>query len=109
MCKTPEAAAEVTIQPLDAIGTEALVIFNDILVPLELLGAEVTFDDKGPLISNPVTDGAALARLPGRTISDGEPIAESIRIVRRRVGKITRSSVSSAPPGRWPSTGSKAA
>lgn len=86
LCKTPGAAAEVTVQPLEVIGTEALVIFNDILVPLEHLGAEVIFDERGPLIANPVAGGAALAVLAGREVSEGEPVAETIREVRRRVG-----------------------
>lgn len=87
LCKTPEAAAEVTLQPLSAIGTEALVIFNDILVPLEHAGADVDFDDRGPIIHNPVSERGELDRLSGRDVSEDEPIAETIRQVRARAGE----------------------
>lgn len=87
LCKTPEAAAEVSIQPLAAIGTDAVIIFNDILIPLELAGAKVEFDDHGPLIRNPIRAAGDLAKLAVREVSDEEPVARSIREVRRRVGE----------------------
>jgi hypothetical protein len=87
LCKTPEAAAEVSIQPLSAIGSDAIIIFNDILVPLELAGAQVEFDDRGPLIRNPIRSAADLARLALRPASPDEPVARTIHEVRRRVGK----------------------
>lgn len=86
LCKTPEAAAEVSIQPLAAIGTDAIIIFNDILIPLELAGAQVEFDDRGPLIRNPIRTAADLAALAARPVSPDDPVALSIREVRRRVG-----------------------
>src|SRR4051812_49190352 len=38
LCKTPAAAAEVSIQPVDIIDSDAVIIFNDILIPLESAG-----------------------------------------------------------------------
>lgn len=86
LCKTPEAAAEVSIQPLDAIGSEAVIIFNDILLPLEHAGARVAFDDRGPLIRNPVAGPADLKGLIERDVLRDEPVAATIREVRRRIG-----------------------
>ena len=86
LCKTPEAAAEVSIQPLEAIGSDAVIIFNDIMLPLEHAGAEVFFDDSGPLIRNPVHTSADLNALDGRAVTPDEPIAGTIAEVRRRVG-----------------------
>lgn len=86
LCKTPLAAAEVSIQPLEAIGSEAVIIFNDILLPLEHAGARIAFDERGPLISNPIAEPKDLAGLSEREVIQDEPVAGTIREVRRRIG-----------------------
>jgi len=49
MCKTPELAAEVTIQPIDLIGVDAAIIFSDILVIPEAMGMHLEMiESKGP-------------------------------------------------------------
>ena len=64
LCKTPELAVEVTLQPLKAFDMDAAILFSDILLPCEALGIEIAFNP-GPQIINPV-----------RTASD----ADSLRI-----------------------------
>ena len=55
LCKTPELACEVTLQPIDAFGLDASIIFSDLLVSLPPLGFPVTFvPGKGPVIDGPV-------------------------------------------------------
>ncbi len=57
MCKTPELAAEVTIQPVDIIGVDAAIIFSDILVIPEAMGLVLEMHEgKGPIFHNPVRD-----------------------------------------------------
>jgi len=55
LCKTPELALEVTLQPLDVLGVDAAIIFADILLPLEPMGAGLEFTaGDGPVIPKPV-------------------------------------------------------
>lgn len=53
--QTPELAAEVTLQPIDAFGFDAAIIFSDILPPLIGMGLELEFvKGVGPRINNPL-------------------------------------------------------
>jgi len=55
MCKTPELAAEVTIQPVDLIGVDAAIIFSDILVIPEAMGMRLEMiESKGPKLYDPI-------------------------------------------------------
>jgi len=70
MCKTPELATEVTIQPVDLIGVDAAIIFSDILVIPEAMGLEFIMNEgTGPVFPHPVRSAADLAR-----ISEFDPI-----------------------------------
>jgi len=55
MCKTPELAAEVTIQPIDIVGVDAAILFSDILVIPEAMGMHLEMNEgKGPVFPNPI-------------------------------------------------------
>ena len=55
VCKTPDLAAEVTLQPIERFDLDAAIIFADILLPLEPMGLQLTFkEEQGPVIFNPV-------------------------------------------------------
>ncbi|HAO92589.1 MAG: uroporphyrinogen decarboxylase [Deltaproteobacteria bacterium GWC2_56_8] len=55
MCRNPELAAEVTLQPIKAFDLDAAIIFADILLPLPGMGIELEFaKNEGPVIRNPV-------------------------------------------------------
>ena len=55
MCKTPELAAEVTLQPIDLIGVDAAIIFSDILVIPEAMGMPLEMHEgKGPIFPKPI-------------------------------------------------------
>jgi uroporphyrinogen decarboxylase len=66
LCKTPDLAAEVTVQPVDRLGVDAAILFADILLPLEAMGMELVFAaGDGPTFPRPLRrreDVAALVR-----------------------------------------------
>lgn len=100
MCKTPELAAEVTLQPVERIGVDAAILFADILLPLEGMGIELTFGrDEGPVIHNPVRSAADVDRL--RLIEPEEDVPyviEAVRLARRALGgKVPLIGFSGAP------------
>jgi uroporphyrinogen decarboxylase len=64
MCKTPELAAEVTIQPIDLIGVDAAILFSDILVIPEAMGMELIMNEgKGPIFPSPIKNAADIEKL----------------------------------------------
>lgn len=74
--KTPELACEITLQPIDIIGTDAAILFSDILVILECLGIEVQLKPGfGPLIPEPIQTAADLDRI------EIKPAEESLNYV----------------------------
>jgi uroporphyrinogen decarboxylase len=89
LCKTPELAAEVTIQPVDILGVDAAILFSDILVPLEAMGLTLEFHEKiGPVFPAPVRDQQAVDRL---IIPDPDEhlnfVMDTIRILRRELAE----------------------
>jgi uroporphyrinogen decarboxylase len=87
LCKTPELAAEVTIQPVDILKVDAAILFSDILVPVEPMGLHLEFSEsKGPVLSNPVRDEGGVKNLRGLNPEDDVPfVLEAIRILRGRL------------------------
>jgi uroporphyrinogen decarboxylase len=84
VCKTPELAAEVTLQPIERFPLDAAIIFADILLPLEAMGLSLEFaEGEGPVIQNPVRDRSGVDRL---RVTDGAAlayVADSVRVARR--------------------------
>ena len=85
LCKTPSAAAEVTLQPVERLGVDAAILFADILLILEPLGVGLEFaKGEGPVIHRPVRGAADVARLhPVDVESAVGFVFETVRLVAR--------------------------
>src|SRR5215475_3745972 len=83
LCKTPELACEVTLQPIDRLGVDAAILFSDILIPLERMGIPLAFPDEGPRLQ-PVRDAAGNAALRVPEAEAEFPfVMEAVRLIRR--------------------------
>lgn len=64
LCKTPELASEVTVQPIDIVGVDAAILFSDILVIPEAMGMHLeVLESKGPVFDAPIRSRGDIQRL----------------------------------------------
>jgi uroporphyrinogen decarboxylase len=87
LCKTPELCVEVTLQPIDILGMDAAILFSDILILMEAMGAPLEFHDgKGPVFPETIRDQAALDKLiiPDPDEATGF-VMETIRLLRNEL------------------------
>jgi len=98
LCKTPELAAEVTLQPVERLGVDAAILFSDILVPAEPMGFGLDFQP-GPVIDPPVRSAADVERIAVFEPESEVPfVYETIRIVRRELqGRVPLIGFGAAP------------
>ncbi len=91
LCRTPDLAAEVTVQPVDIVGVDAAIIFSDILVVPEAMGMHLVIEEGkgGPRFPSPIDSSADVRRLD-RGVADRltyvyDAIAETKRRLAGRV------------------------
>jgi uroporphyrinogen decarboxylase len=84
MCRTPELAVEVTLQPVDLVGVDAAILFSDILVSFPGMGLDLEFArGEGPVIHNPVRSAADVTKLRvADPIESTGFVMDAIRILR---------------------------
>ena len=91
LCYTPDLAAEVTLQPIRRFGFDAAILFADILLLPQALGADLWFvTGEGPRLST-ITTAEELAQLkPDEAIHDTlNPVYETVRILSRELPRET--------------------
>jgi uroporphyrinogen decarboxylase len=88
LCKTPDLAAEVSIQPVDIIGVDACIIFSDILVVPEAMGMKLFVEEGkgGPRFETPIRTRAEINKLaipdPNREL---KYIMDALRLTRKNL------------------------
>lgn len=87
LCRTPELVAEVTLQPVDLVGVDAAIVFADILLPLEAMGAELKFvKGDGPCFPQPVRRAEDITRLIVPDVDETLGyVFDALRLVRREL------------------------
>jgi len=83
LCKSPDAAAEVTVAATARLGVDAAIIFADILLVLEPMGVGLEFTrSDGPVVRRPVRSAADVDRLAAFDVSAVGFVAEAVRRTR---------------------------
>jgi uroporphyrinogen decarboxylase len=100
LCRTPELATEVTLQPIRRIDLDAAILFSDLLLPLEPMGIPFDFiKGEGPAIERPVRSAADIDQV--RLTEPRESLAftlDAIRLVKRELaGKVPLIGFAGAP------------
>jgi uroporphyrinogen decarboxylase len=87
ICKRPELAAAVTLQPVEILDVDAAIIFADLLLPVEPMGLKLEFiAGEGPSIDNAITQPEDIDDLSTSRTDDLGYVAESIQLVGRALG-----------------------
>ena len=87
ICRTPELAVAVTLQPVDVIDVDVAILFSDLLIPFTPMGLDFDFiKGEGPSIAHPVRCAGDVDRLRSFEPREALPyVLETIRILRREL------------------------
>ena len=99
LCKTPDLAAEVTLQPIDALGVDAAIMFSDILTVPEAMGMDLDFlDGEGPKLGPVIRTAEDVSKLHISRPEDLSYVTDTIKILRNDLqGRVPLIGFSGAP------------
>jgi len=82
LCKRPDLAAQITLQPVEILDVDAAIIFADLLLPVEPMGLKLRFAaGEGPVIDNPVRTTADIDSLSISSTDELGYVGEAIQLV----------------------------
>jgi len=90
MCKRPDLASTVTLQPVETLDVDAAIIFADLLLPVEPMGLKLRYaTGEGPIIDNPVYTSSDIDTLSTANTDDLGYVGEAIQmVVRALAGRV---------------------
>jgi len=90
ICKRPDLAATVTLQPIEILDVDAAIIFADLLLPVEPMGLKLEFvEGKGPMIENPVRTSSDVDSLSISNTDELGYVGEAIQMtVKALAGRV---------------------
>jgi uroporphyrinogen decarboxylase len=90
LCKRPDLAAQITLQPVEILDVDAAIIFADLLLPVEPMGLKLRFAaGEGPIIDNPVRTSSDIDSLSISNTDDLGYVGETIQLVTKAlVGRV---------------------
>ncbi len=99
LVKTPEMAADVTIQPVDILDVDAAIIFSDILVIPEAMGCNYEMEEKrGPVFPQPVSTESDLNRIRVAEAGDLQYVIDAIKLTKKELnGRVPLIGFAGAP------------
>lgn len=87
IAKTPELAAQVSLEPYEALDVDAVIVFSDILIVAEAMGLPLEINDDGPRLQNAIRDSSDIEKLknfdPAR---ETQFVGDAIRAIAAAVG-----------------------
>ncbi len=85
MCKDVDRAVEVSLQPLDLLGTEAVIFFSDIFTPIPGMDVEIDFAP-GPIVADPIRTAAQVEALRQPDLQSAVPfVFEILKTLRSEI------------------------
>jgi uroporphyrinogen decarboxylase len=99
ICKRPDLAAQVTLQPVEILDVDAAIIFADLLLPIEPMGLKLTYAaGEGPVIENPIRTSGDIDNLSISNTDDLGYVGEAIQLVSRALsGRVPLIGFTGAP------------
>jgi uroporphyrinogen decarboxylase len=86
LCRNPELAAQVSLEPIERFDMDAAIVFADILLTADAMGIRVEFPEGGPRFPDPIRTPADIARVRLPDADRVKAVSETVQILRSTLG-----------------------